>query len=166
MKKLFFKRLASFLFLALLCAAAIPKKNFEGKTACKVVHVDDGDTVIILLNGKETTVRLKGVDTPETGHMSRPAQPYNKQATNFLKNLLEGESVFIEYEPGDKTDKYGRTLGYLFRAPDGLFVNLEIVRQGYGRAYTVYPFQYMDLFKEYEARARKAGKGVWSKNQK
>ena len=50
----------------------------------------------------------------------------------------------------------------MFRAPDGLFVNLEIVRQGYGHAYVKYPFEHMELFRHYESRARRSGKGLWS----
>ena len=60
-------------------------------------------------------------------------------------------------------DKYGRLLAYLYRAPDGLFVNLEIVRQGYGQAYTRYPFKHMELFRHYEHRAQEARKGLWDK---
>jgi micrococcal nuclease len=52
-------------------------------------------------------------------------------------------------------------LAYLYRAPDGLFVNLEIVRQGYGHAYTRFPFKYLNLFREYEKKAREAGRGLW-----
>ena len=59
-------------------------------------------------------------------------------------------------------DKYGRLLAYLYRVPGGLFVNLEIVRQGYGHAYTEYPFEYMETFRDYERRAREAGKGLWA----
>jgi endonuclease YncB( thermonuclease family) len=51
---------------------------------------------------------------------------------------------------------------YLFRQPDGLFVNQEVVRQGYGYAKTGLSFQYQDTFQAYEQRAREAGKGLWS----
>ena len=62
---------------------------------------------------------------------------------------------------GNKTDKYARLLAYLYRVPDGLFVNLEIVRQGYGHAYTRFPFKHMELFRHYERRAQEVGKGLW-----
>ena len=68
----------------------------------------------------------------------------------------------MAYEPGpSRLDRYGRTLAYLYRVPDALFVNLEIVRQGYGHIYIEHPFQYLDLFRHYETRAREAGKGLW-----
>ena len=59
------------------------------------------------------------------------------------------------------TFKSGRLLAYLYRAPDGLFVNLEIVRQGYGHAYTFFPFKHMELFRHYGNRARTAEKGLY-----
>ena len=72
----------------------------------------------------------------------------------------------MEYETeAATTDKYGRTLAYLYRAPDGLFVNAEIVRQGYGHAYTRFPFKYMEQFREYERIAREAGKGLWAETR-
>ncbi|MDE0681648.1 MAG: hypothetical protein OXI63_01915 [Candidatus Poribacteria bacterium] len=52
-------------------------------------------------------------------------------------------------------------LAYLYRAPDGLFVNLEIVRQGYGHAYTQFPFKHMELFRYYGNRARTSGKELY-----
>ena len=93
---------------------------------------------------------MVGVDTPETVHPQKPVEYYGREASMFLTNLLTGEEVYVKRHPENATGKYGRTLLYLYRAPDGLFVNLEIIRQGYGRAYTVYPFRYVELFKYYE----------------
>jgi len=139
------------------------QKNFEDTSAYKVVRIVDGDTVVLLMDGKETKVRLIGVDTPETVHPAKPVELYGKEASRFTRNLLLGEHVYLEYEPGpSKVDKYGRVLAYLYRAPDGLFVNLEIIRQGYGHAYVRYPFQYMELFRSYERVARESGKGLWA----
>src|SRR5712672_2742360 len=127
-------------------ADALPARDFSASEACAVVRIVDGDTAVLLLDGKSTTVRLIGVDTAETVDPRKPVDAYGKEASRFLTNLLEGESVYIEYEPtGSHFDMYGRTLAYLYRAPDGLFVNLEIVREGYGHAYTRFPFQYMEL---------------------
>ena len=137
-----------------------PVEDFAGDTAYKIVRVIDGDTVKIDYNGKATNVRLIGVDTPETVHPNKPVEAYGKEASNFTKNLLLGESVYLRFDI-DKTDKYGRLLAYLYRAPDGLFVNLEIVRQGYGHAYTQFPFKHMELFRYYGNRARTTGKGLY-----
>mgnify|MGYP001615920286 CR=1 FL=1 len=137
-----------------------PVEDFSKDTAYPVLKVVDGDTVKIDYEGKETTVRLIGVDTPETVHPSKPVEAKGIEASNFTKNLLLGESIYLRFD-GNRTDKYGRMLAYLYRAPDGLFVNLEIVRQGYGHAYTAFPFQHIELFRAYERRAREASKGLW-----
>lgn len=138
----------------------IPAKDWNDAPEFRVLRIIDGDTVEIEDEGKPVKVRLIGVDTPETVHPSKPVEAFGKEASRFTANLLKGESVFLEYDQ-EKVDKYGRRLAYLYRAPDGLFVNLEIVRQGYGHAYTKYPFKYMDLFRAFERDAREAGRGLW-----
>ena len=100
-------------------------------------------------------------DNPETVHPNKPVEFFGKEASAFTKNLLIGEAVYLRFG-NEARDKYNRLLAYVFRAPDGLFVNLEIVRQGYGHAYVKYPFEHMELFRHYEARARRSGKGLWS----
>jgi len=142
-------------------APKYPAKDFKEQNAYQVVRVIDGDTIVILVDNKEVKVRLIGVDTPETVHPQKQVEFYGKEASGFLTNLLKGEEVYIE-SPKDSRDKYGRLLAYLYRAPDGLFVNLEIVRQGYGHAYTKYPFKYMDLFRAYGQRATESEKGLWT----
>ncbi len=121
-------------------APQLPVKDFKSATAHKVIRTIDGDTIVVSVKGGEVTVRLIGVDTPETVHPNKGVEYFGKEASRFTRNLLKGESVYLEYEQ-DRFDKHGRTLAYAFRAPDGLFVNLEIVRQGYGHAYTKFPFQ-------------------------
>lgn len=137
-----------------------PQNDFTSDTAFSVTRVVDGDTIEIDHLGTRTSVRLIGVDTPETVHPRRPVEPYGREASSFLKNLLAGEEVYLRFG-NEQADRYGRTLAYVFRAPEGLFVNLELVRQGYGRAYTSYPFVYMGLFEAYEIRAKRAKKGLW-----
>ena len=128
----------------------------------KVVRVVDGDT-FSATNGKEKTkIRLIGVDTPETVHPNKPVEAYGIEASRFLKNLLKGEEVYLKIT---SKDKYGRTLAYVYRCPDGLFVNAEIIRQGYGHAYTKFPFEYMEQFRQLEKFARDNQKGLWSDAQ-
>ena len=138
-----------------------PIEDFTKDTAHQVIDIIDGDTIKINYQGKLTTVHLIGVDTPETVHPQKPVEPFGKEATYFLKNLLLDESVYLRFDV-QKTDKFGRTLAYLYRAPDGLFVNLELVRQGYGKVYTVFPFKHKTLFQHYGGQAQKAGRGLWN----
>jgi len=78
--------------------------------------------------------------------------------------MCEGKQVRIEYD-WQKTDKYGRILAYVFILESGkeIFLNAEIIKQGYGFAYLNYPFRddYMKTFKEYERQAREQGLGLW-----
>ncbi|MDI6732541.1 MAG: thermonuclease family protein [Planctomycetota bacterium] len=140
-----------------------PVKDFKEQTAYKIIRVVDGDTILLLMDNKEVKVRLKGIDTPETVHPDKPVEKWGKEASKFLTNLLKGEEVYIEYDKEKpELDKYERLLAYLYRVPDGLFVNLEIVRQGYGEVYRAFPFKYMEIFNTYEKRARDNKKGLWS----
>ncbi len=109
------KRRVLFLSVLILCILAgymalsvgtspYPVENFSKETAYPVLKVVDGDTVKIDDEGKETTVRLIGVDTPETVHPSKPVEAFGKEASNFTKNLLLGESVYLRFD-GNRTDK-------------------------------------------------------------
>ena len=69
------------------------------------MQVINGDTVKIDYNGRLTNVRLIGVDTPETGHPNKPVEAYGKEASNFTKNLLLGESVYLRFD-AERADTY------------------------------------------------------------
>ena len=150
-------------FLLLTLIVTWTSASGFAEDAYTIYRVIDGDTVVLQKNGVDYKIRLIGVDTPETVHPLKPVEWYGKEASQFLRNLLRGESVYLAYETKTaELDRYGRVLAYLYRAPDSLFVNLEIVRQGYGHAYTQYPFKHMELFRSYERKAQEARKGLWS----
>ena len=143
----------------------LPAPDFSRCSTFDVLRVIDGDTIVIKLMGQDTRVRLIGVDTPETVHPSKPVQPYGPEASLFLRNLLIGERVFLDTDDAQpETDRYGRALAYVYRVPDGLFVNAELIRQGYGRAYTRFAFKHKAAFRELQRFAEFAGKGLWSLN--
>ncbi|MDP3921705.1 MAG: thermonuclease family protein [Candidatus Omnitrophota bacterium] len=118
----------------------------------------DGDT-LILASGER--IRLIGVDTPETVHPNKPVEYFGKQASAFTKREIEGRDVILKYDVQRK-DKYGRTLAYVYRVDDGFFLNEEIIKQGYGHAYTKFPFKYMDQFRNAESEARTNQSGLWA----
>jgi micrococcal nuclease len=128
----------------------------------RVLRVVDGDTVVLSGPDRPVTVRLIGVDTPETVHPNKPVERFGREASAFLKTLIGGKDVRVEYDPGSsRQDKYGRTLAYLYLEPGGLFVNREIVARGYGHAYTRYPFAYLEDFRAAERVARDGRLGLW-----
>jgi micrococcal nuclease len=122
-----------------------------------VQRVIDGDTVAVAGIG---TVRLIGVDTPETVDPRKPVERFGQEASTFLRAMVQNKVVRLDYDQ-QRTDKYGRTLAYLY-LPDGTFVNAEIVKEGFGHAYTAFPFRYMEEFRGYEREARGANRGLWA----
>lgn len=122
-----------------------------------VKRVINGGT-IQLSNGER--VRLIGVDTPETKHPKKPVEYFSKEASAFTKKMVEGKRVRLEYDWQSK-DKYGHTLAYVY-LKDGTFLNAEIIKQGYGHAYTKFPFKYIEEFKQYERKARENKRGLWA----
>jgi len=71
------------------------------------------------------------------------------------------DNPFYPWYDHQRTDKYRRTLAYLY-LPDGTLANLEIIRQGYGHAYLSFPFSKMDAFRAAEREARETGRGLWA----
>lgn len=119
----------------------------------QVVEVIDGDTIVVLLNGVRERVRLIGIDTPEVG------RPYYEEATRKTTELVLGKTVRLEKDISER-DKYGRLLRYVYVG--SLFVNAELVRQGYAHAYTYPPdVKYADYFTQLQREAREKGVGLW-----
>jgi micrococcal nuclease len=124
-----------------------------------VTRVIDGDTMVV-----EGTGRLMGADTPETVDPRQPVQYFGKEASDFTRQLATEKRVRLEFDQDqDRTDRYGRTLAYVYLQPEDLLLNAEIIRQGYGFAYTQFPFRMMAEFRALEREAREAGRGLWAK---
>ena len=143
--------------LGLILLSLILIAGIQSQTWRECIRVVDGDTIV--LDGNEK-VRLIGVDTPETKDPRKPVQYFGKEASEFTRNLVEGRKVRLEYYQ-NKIDKYGRTLAYVY-LEDGTFLNAEIIKQGYGFAYTIFPFKYLEEFRQYEKEARENERGLWA----
>jgi micrococcal nuclease len=132
--------------------------------AVVVGHVD-GDTVRVRIPGPPEglgtveTIRMLGVDTPETVHPSRPVERFGKEASEFTKTSLLNREVRLCFD-WDLRDRYGRLLAYIFTGAGECF-NAQIIREGYAHAYISYAFQFMDEFKALETESRRAKKGLW-----
>ncbi|MGH8985646.1 MAG: thermonuclease family protein [Acidimicrobiia bacterium] len=122
-------------------------------------HVD-GDTLWV---EDRVKVRLIGIDTPETKHPSKAVECFGEEAGGFLSELLPlGTDVRLVYDV-EREDRYGRTLAYLYRVTDGLFVNAELVQAGYAQVYTAPPnVAHVEEFLTLQAEAREADRGLWS----
>ncbi len=141
-------------------AASGPLSAGAGPAADRVVEaVVDGDTIRVRGVG---TVRLIGIDTPETRHPERGEECFGPEASARTAELLPpGEPVRLTYDE-DPRDRYDRTLAYVERAADGLFVNGDLVRTGHARAreYPPNTARAVELGR-LEREARSAGAGLW-----
>ena len=137
---------------------AVPVRNLAKVAACKIVEVsDDCSSVVVIKDGKKTSVRLIGVAAIPAGSEA------GTTGSKFVRNLLKGEFVSLEYDSTlAQEDETGQAVAYLYRAPDGMLLNLEIIRQGYGLAADYYSYQHDKLFRFYQQKAQADGKGVWA----
>ncbi len=146
-----------------LSASQLPLSTLltrEGPYA--VVRDVDGDTVVVNVNGKNETIRLIGVDTPESVDPRKPVQCFGKEASAFTDGLLWGSAVYLVRDPSqDNRDKYGRLLRYVL-LPDGSNVDFLLIFEGYGHEYTYHvPYAYQKEFKAAQAQAREQSRGLW-----
>lgn len=130
-----------------------------------VTRVIDGDTIEVNHNGQITSVRLIGVNTPETVHPQQPVQCFGTEASAFTTMMIEraGWQVYLEKDVSE-TDMYNRLLRYVWLPhDDGMrMLNQELVSQGYAQVLTYPPdVRYSDLFRELQATARNQDTGLW-----
>ncbi len=141
-------------------ADAIPKDATEAKVSAVV----DGDTIEVRIEGEVEDVRYIGVDTPESVKPGTPVQCFAVEAANRTKQLLPpGTPVRLERD-AELRDRYGRLLAYVYRHPDGMFVNLALARDGFALPYTFPPnVAHADQFVAAAADARRAHRGLWNR---
>ena len=138
-------------------------KRGDGAAAgrASVLRVVDGDTVEVRLGDRDETVRLIGIDTPETVDPRSPVECFGEEASERTKALLpEGTAVRLVADV-EARDRYDRLLAYLYR-DDGTFVNLALVEDGYASLLTYPPnVAHVSEFTAAAARARDEGRGLW-----
>lgn len=156
--------LAALLLTATSCQ--LPKQSAKPRALppgeATIVAVSDGDTVLVRIDGVDEHVRLIGVNTPETVKPNFPVECYGPEASHLTKSLLpKGTVVRIERDI-EARDGYNRILGYVYRKDDGLFVNLELARQGAGVLMSIKPnLAHEPEFAAAVADAQAAHRGLW-----
>ena len=124
----------------------------------------DGDTIKVTYNGNVDTVRYLLVDTPETKKPHSCVQPYGEDASKRNKELVNSGKLQLEFDKGDRRDKYGRLLAYVY--VDGKSVQETLLKEGLARVAYVYEpnTKYIDQFKKDEQEAKSEKLSIWSKN--
>ncbi|HJR98660.1 MAG TPA: thermonuclease family protein [Actinomycetota bacterium] len=130
-----------------------------GRTSVQVVQVVDGDTIRVDLGGRETPVRLIGIDTPERDGPFTDEECFGGRASRFTADTLGGLRVDLEFDV-ERTDRFDRTLAYVW--VEGSLFNERILREGYAVLATFPPnVRYVQRLRAAQRRARDAGAGLW-----
>lgn len=133
------------------------------KSLLRVTRVIDGDTFQVDDGtGKRMTVRLIGIDAPETRRTRlKDVGYYGEEAKAYLTRLIVDKNVRLEFDV-DSFDHYRRALAYVF-LENGTFLNAKLVKEGYATVMTVPPnVRYADEFVKLARKARKKKRGLWA----
>lgn len=159
MRKLFLS-----FFLALLLPLLLVHPAYaEQPSVFKVLKVVDGDTLVVDVRGKKETVRLLGMDAPETVDPRKPVQCFGKAASDKMKSLVQGKDVIlIDDSTQGNRDSYKRLLRFVY-LPDSkrTFINGEMIKEGYAFSYRQYPTKMLSKFNALEKTAREKSLGLW-----
>ncbi len=156
------------LFLAFLSS------SLHAQQTTTVVRIVDGDTLKVRYWGKEESIRLIGIDTPESrvnkktkrdakknGQDIKTITAMGKRATEYVESLVKpGDLITIEFD-AQQRDRYSRLLGYVYLS-NGKMLNEEIVKAGYANVMTIPPnVKYQDSFLRAYKQARESKRGLW-----
>ena len=127
--------------------------------AAVVIKVDDGDTIVVRIGSRTDTIRLLGIDTPETHHPTKPVGCYGPEASDFTTARLTGKTVRLE-DDVEPRDIYDRRLAYVYL--DGHRFNDELLQKGYARLLVIPPNgAHSRTMLAEELAAKRAGVGLW-----
>ncbi|WP_067564306.1 thermonuclease family protein [Halofilum ochraceum] len=142
-------------------------------TSARVTKIVDGDTVDVSIDGDADTVRLVGVDTPETSGSNTPSEydnalteahlrEWGNRAADWLGQVIpEGAHIFLEFDSNEgRRGSFGRLLAYIY-TEDGVLIGRQLLKQGYARAYTEGDAIRESIYSSLEQRARDQCEGLW-----
>ncbi|MCS1352653.1 thermonuclease family protein [Mechercharimyces sp. CAU 1602] len=127
----------------------------------KTVQVVDGDTIKVFFNGKEESIRLLLVDTPETSHPKLGEQPFGQDAKDFVREMIAaGSNLNIEIGKEER-DKYNRLLAHVY--VDDTSIQRELLENGLARVAYIYPpnTRNLEKYQRAEQKAEEAEIGIW-----
>ncbi len=163
--------------LSIIFILAFLSSSLHAQQTTTVTRVVDGDTIKVRYWGKEESIRLIGIDTPESrvnkkakrdakrsGQDIKTIMSMGKRATEYVESLVKtGDLITIEFD-AQQRDRYGRLLSYVYLS-NGKMLNEEIVKAGYANVMTIPPnVKYKDKFLRAYKHARERKRGLWKKN--
>ncbi len=125
-------------------------------------RVVDGDTIDIEIGGNTERVRLIGINTPETKHPTKGVECFGPEASAYAEQLLPAGTALRVERDIEARDKYGRLLLYVYIAYTNVFVNLDLVMNGYARPMVFEPnTAHMADFAQAATQAELRNAGLW-----
>lgn len=136
--------------------------GLDDPNSAKIIHIIDGDSILVLQNDKITEIRMIGFDAPELNIGDKPRQCYAQRAITKLNDYFTESrdlKLIADSQVGD-TDKYGRTLRYVM-LPDDTDIAQEMIRNGFGREMTVQDYSRQEDYQQAQKEAEVDAKGLW-----
>lgn len=141
----------------------IQDKNLESAVIVKVV---DGDTITVNLNGQKQTIRIIGINTPETVDPRRGVECFGRQASDRAKEYFKSKNYVVWLEKDNSQgeyDKYQRLLRYVFTDNGTIDYGLGMILEGYAYEYTYdTPYKYQTAYKNAQKNSEEKGLGLWA----
>ena len=141
----------------LLIGLSFPSASFAGQYKC--TRVVDGDTITVVDNGNQMTIRLVGIDAPELPKKKHLiGQPFCMKAKEHLANLVLNKVVYIKFYGQDRS---GQLLGEVF--VNGVNINLEMIYAGLAEVYRGMPARNLEItvYRDAERKAKESVQGIW-----
>lgn len=152
-------RLSSLLLLVPVLFVAVPASAGE---MVKALRATTGDTIVVERGGKEETIRLLGIVTPDPTNKKIEVSKFGEWARVALGGIIQNQYVMIESDPkAPPTDEQGARLAYVWKGGDKSSVNERMLLEGFGIVYKKIPFSFVEKYEGDVSKAKSWRKGLW-----
>lgn len=129
-----------------------------------VKKVVDGDTVTVIINGSDETIRIIGINSPESVDPRKSVECFGIKASSKAKEMLSNQKVKLEKDESQgERDKYGRLLRYVWLDKEAIDFGAYMIQEGFAYEYTYNtPYKYQTKYRELQKEAEKNKKGLWA----
>jgi micrococcal nuclease len=147
-------------YLCFICICiCTPLLALAASYPAELVRVIDGDTVVLMWNNQQNTVRIIGIDTPEVAGPYTTAECWGKESSSYAASLLPDHQP-LDLEFTNQYDQYDRALGYI-TLTDGRDFGYHMIHSGHAFAYRAYEHPQRSAYLRAEQSARADSRGLW-----